>query len=154
MATAILTVGVLFSGKTTYAEQLVESDPSYVIISRDDFRFNMFPSGHKFTQEDEAAITSRQYDMIRECHLNNKNIIITNSNLRMMHLRKFIRILERYNYDIKLKLFEMNTEVITTKMQSSKIRLNPDHIERQQELYKTIKEKLVTDQRYSKYIMP
>ena len=37
MATAILTVGILFSGKSAFAERVVRDDPSYVIISRDDY---------------------------------------------------------------------------------------------------------------------
>ena len=153
MATAIVTVGAVFSGKTRFAEQIVERDPSYVIISRDDFRNKLYPKGHKFTMEDETYITSKQYDMIRECYNNNDNIIITNSNLRMSHLRSFIRILERYDYDVKLKFCETSEDEIQLRSKECGVILKQGHIQQQKYLYSLIKEKIESDSRYNKYLM-
>lgn len=156
MATAIITIGAVLSGKSTFAEMLQEQDNSFVVISRDDIRYNLFPEGtreYKFTPDDEQTITSKQYDMIRECHQANKNVIIPNSNLRMGHLKRFIRILENYNYDIKIKLCEQPKSAIYHKRDLLGIKITNDHIERQLSLYNDVKEKVSTHERYRKYLM-
>lgn len=153
MKTAILTIGTMFSGKTTFAEQLVKCDPNYVIISRDNFRLSMFPQGHKFTQEDEAKITSLQYDEVNRCSKEGKNIIVTNSNLRMSQLRNFVRILNLYDYKVLFKFCEVDTQTIINKVKQTSIELNMNHILTQQELYNTMKEKLHNHAKFKKCIM-
>jgi len=156
MATAIITIGAVLSGKTTFAENLQEKDDSFVVISRDDIRYSLFPNAtndYKFTPDDEQTITSRQYDMIRECHQSNKNVIIPNSNLRMGHLKRFIRILENYKYDIKIKLCEEPKSVIYRKRDLLGIKITNEHIERQISLYNEVKQKVLTDDRYKKYLI-
>ena len=147
MATAILTVGILFSGKSAFAERVVRDDPSYVIISRDDFRNNMFPKGHVYTSDDEAAITARQYDKVRECYNNNQNVIITNSNLRMSHLRKFMRVLDSIGYDIKLKLCDADYYDVIEKIIDSGISCDNISVMYQQQLYYDMKHKLTGERR-------
>lgn len=156
MATAIITIGAVLTGKTSFAESVIESDDSYVIISRDDIRYNLFPHGnhgYKFTPDDEQAITSKQYDMIRECYQANKNVIVPNSNLRMGHLKRFIRILENYNFDVKIKLCEEPKSTIYRKRDLLDVKVTNDHIENQLSLYNEVKEKVVNNTRYSKYLM-
>lgn len=153
MATAILTVGVVFSGKTTFAENIVANNPNYVIIARDDIRKKMFSEGHKFTVDDEDKITTAQYDMIRDCYNKNLNVVITNSNLRMTHLRNFIRILQHYDYDIKLKFCESTTQEIVMKSSMCGFNLREKDVYNQMYLYDVMKDKLSNDSRYNKYIM-
>lgn len=142
MATAIITIGAVLSGKTSFAESIVEKDDSFVVISRDNIRYSLFPNGndgHRFTPDDEQEITSKQYDMIRECYQANKNVIIPNSNLRMGHLKRFIRILENYNFDVKIKFCEINPENIYEKRDLLGIKVTNDHIEKQLALYQCIR---------------
>lgn len=156
MATAIITIGAVLTGKTSFAESVIEEDDSYVIISRDDIRYNLFPhgsAGYKFTPDDEQAITSKQYDMIRECYQANKNVIVPNSNLRMGHLKRFIRILENYNFDVKIKLCEEPKSTIYRKRDVLGVKVTNDHIENQLSLYNEVKEKVINNVRYSKYLM-
>lgn len=156
MATAIITIGAVLSGKTSFAESIIEKDDSFVIISRDDIRYSLFPdgnNGYRFTPDDEQAITSKQYDMIRECYQWNRNVIIPNSNLRMGHLKRFIRILENYKFDIKIKFCEEHKSTIYKKRDLLGIKVTNEHIEKQMKLYNEVKDKVLSVDRYKKYLM-
>lgn len=108
MKRSIITIGIPTSGKSTFASSIMEEDPSFVEINRDNIRRELFNiSGwgeYEATPENEKLVTDREYDLIREAHNENKNIIITDTNLRMKYVRGFVSLLEYFGYKVKIKI--------------------------------------------------
>lgn len=111
MCKVIISVGVPLSGKSKYAAELIKKDPSWVEINRDDIRKKLFNvngwSDYDITVEKENKVTTAQYDAIRQAMDDGKNIIITNTNLRMKYIRKFVSLFEHHGCEISIKLFSV-----------------------------------------------
>ena len=76
----IISVGLPFSGKSTYATELIKNDSSYVEINRDNIRKKLFHvsgwSDYEITTERENQVTTEQFNEIRQAIDSGKNIII------------------------------------------------------------------------------
>lgn len=112
MCKVIISVGVPLSGKSAYASNLIASDSSWVEINRDEIRKKLFNvsgwSDYEISVEKESAVTTAQYDAIRAAMDAGKNIIITNTNLRMKYIRRFVSLFEHHGCEISIKLFSVN----------------------------------------------
>lgn len=112
MKKAIVTIGIPTSGKSTFADSIIEQDPSYIEICRDNIRREIFNvngwNEYNNSAENEKLVTAKQFDLIREAHNNGKNIIITDTNLRMKYVRNFVSLLEHFGYTVNIKLCEIS----------------------------------------------
>lgn len=109
---AIITVGIPTSGKTTFATDLIKSDLSYITLSRDPIRREMFKydcvrNQYNCTPENERLITNRLLEQIRDAHRDGKNIIFTDSNLRFKYIRSLLSFLEKLGYQVEIKMFKI-----------------------------------------------
>ena len=150
----IISVGLPFSGKSTYATELIKNDSSYVEINRDNIRKKLFHVGgwsdYEITTDRENQVTSEQFNEIRQAIDSGKNIIITNTNLRMKYVRRFVSLFEHYNCDIKIVLFSVSLiEIIRRNFESSYHNTEKDIIDSFNH-YNWLKEKVIS--KYSNYV--
>lgn len=84
---AIITVGCSGSGKSTFAKELVKHSNNYVEVNRDNIRFEHFCNGvhdwslYEFSKENEKIVTSIHDAEIVKAFMDNKNVIISDTNL-------------------------------------------------------------------------
>ena len=150
----IISVGLPFSGKSTYAAELIKNDPIYVEINRDNIRKKLFGvdgwSDYEITTERESLVTSEQFNEIRRAIESGKNVIITNTNLRMKYIRRFVSLFEHHNCDIKIMLFSITPiELIRRNFESSYHNSEKDIIDNINH-YNWLKEKVIS--KYSDYV--
>lgn len=124
MKTAIITVGLPHSGKAAYAKDLIERDNRWVEINRDNIRKTLFNvtgwSEYEISVEKEALVTTEQYNQIRKAINENKNIIVTNTNLRMKYIRKLFSLFEHHGFSVQIKMFDITLiELIRRNFESS-----------------------------------
>jgi len=107
-----ITQGCSASGKTMWAEDFVKNNPDYVNINRDDIRAALFCDGkldwnkYKFTKGNEKRVTETQNKMIFDAVMDNKNIIISDTNLNPKYINKFEEMEILKGYEFEYKVFE------------------------------------------------
>lgn len=115
---AIITVGVSASGKTTFANDLLRADPSWMNINRDDIRVEIFESKNpgkefvwsKWNWKWEPIVTMRQSDMITCALKRGMNVLISDTNLHENRRKDLITSLTRLGYSVEIKVFEVSFE--------------------------------------------
>ena len=109
---AILTVGVSASGKTTWAEQFVKENEWWVNINRDDIRFTILGERDwsKWDWKNEKRVTTVQEQLIFDAAIEEKNIIISDTNLNKKFREQMIQKLEEKGYTVTLKMFPVSFE--------------------------------------------
>ena len=115
---AIITVGVSASGKTTFANDLLRADPSWMNVNRDDIRAMIYESMHptqKFSWQNwrwawEDDVTPVQLEKINLAAEHKHNIIISDTNLNPKIRDHMIALLESVGYEVELKFFEVTLE--------------------------------------------
>lgn len=119
MKTAIITVGVSASGKTTWANQFIKENPGYYIVCRDTIRTEILAeSGIKFSWKNwkwkwEPEVTRRAMAQLeRYSHLNFVHgVIIADTNLDVKRLNTLAVKLIRMGYEnIEIKSFPITWE--------------------------------------------
>lgn len=107
---AIITVGISGSGKTTWAEEFTRNRNDWVNINRDDARF---PDGdrdyynYRFKRNKENKITETSNEMMKLAAQQEKNIIISDTNLNKGRRDSLVESLEVFGYEVELKFFEV-----------------------------------------------
>ena len=110
---AIITVGVSASGKSTYAQELVEQ--GWVEANRDWIRFNVVCPGadwstYKFTKKREEDVTSKQEDIVLSAAKDGKNVIISDTNLNTKTRNKWVEFLKELGYSVEVTPFPVTLE--------------------------------------------
>ena len=114
MLKAIVTVGISASGKTTFAQSLVKQG-GWVDVNRDWIRFNIVSAGsswkdYKFSKSKENEVTKIQERMVSEAFFNDQNVIISDTNLNLNTLNKWISYLEEIGYTVAIETFPITLE--------------------------------------------
>lgn len=155
MKKSIITIGIPASGKTTFAASVIEQDPSYIEICRDNIRRELFNINgwgeYSPTQETEKAVTNREYDLIREASNKGQNIIITDTNLRMKYVRGFVSLLEHFGYDVKIKLCEVSFLESIRRNENRSMPTDIDNLRSMHQAYDTIVSKV--KDKYADYLI-
>lgn len=101
----IITRGIPASGKSTWAASWVAEDAqNRMEINRDSIRAIMgFPAVGNASQE--QAVTNVQREMIAAAMSNNKDMVISDTNLREKYIKNFISIAMDNNYEVEVKDF-------------------------------------------------
>lgn len=110
---AIVTVGISASGKSSFAKEICK-DESWVEINRDEIRKMLFgdvpKAKYKFTKGKESAVTEVQGKMIMDSYFNDKNIVISDTNLKEGRRNNLIKQLEDVGYTVVIKDFPVTIE--------------------------------------------
>lgn len=106
-----LTIGASASGKTTWADEYINSHPNTVNINRDDVRFELFTGGvrdwnlYKFTKKRERDVTDSCEHKALKCVEGGMDIIISDTNLNPSVRENWREFAEGHEYDYEEKLF-------------------------------------------------
>lgn len=115
---AILTIGIPGSGKTTFANELVErgrkEGREWSNINRDDIRMEHFELEHyhdyKFSKENEKKVTEMHRQKISEAAAKQQDIIISNTNLNPDHRESLEAYLKGLGYHVTHVCFDVTYE--------------------------------------------
>lgn len=113
MKKAIITVGCSASGKSSFAKDLCENDKTFVEVNRDLVRFNGEKKDwatYKFNKANESRVTEICNQQINNAIENNKNIIVSDTNLNNIFRNILIDKLESNGYEVELKIFDVEFE--------------------------------------------
>lgn len=110
-----LTIGASSSGKTTYAnDQVNKSRGTLVNINRDDIRKLLFAirgwGEYKFTKDNESLVTHAQKLLVSSAISANKNIIISDTNLKQEYRDVFKEIAINAGYEYRETWFDVPLE--------------------------------------------
>jgi predicted kinase len=109
---AIVCVGVSASGKSTFAKELVSQ--GWLDVNRDDLRFDTYCDGvrdwslYKFTKERENVVTLMQEELASLACFENKNIIISDTNINDKTRNFWIKRLSDLGYEVEVKYFDID----------------------------------------------
>lgn len=111
----IITRGISASGKSTFAKELCENDDSFVEINRDWIRFNVVKPGsnwsnYKFKKKLEDEVTLIQNQMVMDAYVKDKNVIISDTNLKQSVIDNWIDIANDLGYDVEIIDFPISYE--------------------------------------------
>tara|TARA_R110002126_G_scaffold34517_1_gene106800 strand:- start:1033 stop:1944 length:912 start_codon:yes stop_codon:yes gene_type:complete len=107
----ILTVGISCSGKTTWTNEFIKNRDDWVDLNRDEYRFFLFNNGvrdwskYKFNRANEKKVTDMINHSLPECVKQNKNIIISDTNLNPKYVEKWKLWAEENDYEFSIKEF-------------------------------------------------
>jgi predicted kinase len=99
----VLTVGLIASGKSTWAKQFVKDNPDYVRLSRDDFRFMI--DNYAYTEATEKLVTTFMDNCISELVKQKKNIIIDEQHLNEKRRNERINYFKSKGYEVEIREF-------------------------------------------------
>ena len=115
---AIITIGISASGKTTWAE-FEATKTSSKVICRDDIRRSLFSfskwSDYKFTKAKEDRVTKVYYQLVFEASVAGQSIILADTNLNPTHRLKLKKNLEEYGFKVVTKEFPISYEEAVTR---------------------------------------
>lgn len=108
-------IGTPASGKSTYAEWAVRTEPKTIRISRDEIRFAQFQE--KLEGNYENMISKLIHSQIKTSLENGWNVVIDNCNCRKSYINEFV---ESYKHlaDIDFKVFDLPLSTILKRNQS------------------------------------
>jgi predicted kinase len=95
--------GLVASGKTTFAKELVEKDSSYVRVNKDDIRAML---GTKWSDESEKQVIKIRDSIIENFLLDNKNVIVDDTNFSSRHEKILRQIADNFKVDFEIKDFD------------------------------------------------
>lgn len=104
----LILIGIPASGKSTWAKQYTRNNPSWVRVSRDDFRL-MLKTSQVCPPNIEDLITVLVNEVITKSLMKKLNVIVDNTNLQ----KKYIdAIIDRFKYsaDIDYRSFDISVD--------------------------------------------
>lgn len=107
MPQMIIYRGFPASGKSTKAREWVAQDPENRIeINRDNTRILIGVTGKLGDKHQEALVTSINDDILNQSVAAGKDIVISNTNLRVKYVKTFVRIALENDYDVSIVDFK------------------------------------------------
>lgn len=115
MPKMIITRGFPASGKTTWANEWVAQDPeNRVNVNRDDIRkLNGFPPIGDNNQE--ASVTAIADMIMDNCISYNKDIVVSDTNLRVSSIKRLIRFAHDNGYEVEIKNFKVGLKELISR---------------------------------------
>jgi len=108
---AIICVGISGSGKTTWAEEYVRNRADWIVVCRDDIRFN---GGSKiwnnwtFNKKNEDEVTRKYWELIEYAALQGMNVILADTNLNIGRRIDMANKLIEMGYEVEEKHFDVD----------------------------------------------
>lgn len=100
----ILTRGLPASGKSTYARKLVDEDPTFIRLNRDDFRQMLFGQA-VLSSAKEQMVTAAQHGAIDNSLKAGFNVIVDDTNFFERGVKNIMKIAQKYGAEVEFKDF-------------------------------------------------
>lgn len=147
----ILTVGISGSGKSTWAKEQWDKDPTNtIIVSRDTIRY-MYGYTEQTIKEYydrpdlnklENQVTKYEDNVIRQGLADNKTLIVDATHLRREYLERF----KFWNVPVDLKFFDVDLDTAIKRDANRSRVVGKEVIERQYRQYQSLKASLIHSQ--------
>jgi predicted kinase len=142
----IILRGIQGSGKTSYAQRLLQQNPDLVRVNRDTIRSELFGYGYVKTPANEELVTKVQDHTIRTILDSGKSVIVDNMNIES----KFIHQLQDIasSYGIKANIIQFDTPIQKC-IENDKVRGNligEDIVTKTHNRFEKVKNKPIRDQ--------
>lgn len=102
MPTMIVTRGLPASGKTTWANNFIKENKGYINLNRDDFRKMIYGDNYKYSKQKEKFVTDLQMTSLLEAIKQNKNVIISDTNLNDKVFDTFKNLAKEHKYHFEI----------------------------------------------------
>lgn len=104
MTKMILTRGLPGSGKSTWAENLVAQDSTYVRANRDSLRLMMYGKP-VLSSTQETYVTVAQHGMVENALKAGLNVVVDDTNFFPRGVRNLLKIAQKYDTEVEFKDF-------------------------------------------------
>lgn len=104
----IITRGLPASGKSTWADGFIKTNPDFVKIEKDHIRtdFRLFKDGvYNHKRGDEAIVIKERDRLIRNALAKGKSVISSDTNLVQKHVTQLSNIARQNNAEVEIKSF-------------------------------------------------
>ena len=112
--TLYVLIGCPASGKSTFAEWLVKSEPKTMRVSRDEIRFAQFQN--QLEPEAEGMISKMVTEQTRSLLLNGWNVVLDNCHTKKEYLNQVIQTYQNLG-NIEFKIFDLPLEELQARNQ-------------------------------------
>jgi predicted kinase len=116
----IINIGIPGAGKSTWTEQFIKENPSYIRVNRDDLRMS-FRKETVCDGKSEDIITDAINETIIATLKRGRNVVVDNTNVKLTYINKIINLV-KYSADIEFKLFDVPVDVC---IERDSKRINP-----------------------------
>ena len=104
------------SGKSTYANRIVISNPWTFIINRDSIRRAIVGNLDNYYERDninglEIIVNNIEDALFENYAERNYSIIIDNTNLKQKFVKRWIDLARYYHYNVRFKIFDLPAEI-------------------------------------------
>jgi len=121
-----LTRGLPASGKTTWAKELLASQPNLVRANRDTIRLAMFSDSNPWRPAKEKDVTKQEERIVETALGTNRSVVIDDTNLSAKTVSRWYSIARKYNAEVLIQDF---TETpLTTCIERDRLRQGKERV--------------------------
>lgn len=106
-----LTVGLPASGKTSWAKEQQELDPSIVRVNKDDLRAMLHRS--VWSKQNEKSVLALRDQIILDALAQNRSVIVDDTNLTPRHFARIDQLVREAGYSVVITELEFDTDTET-----------------------------------------
>ncbi len=106
MTSVTATIGLPASGKSTWARNQQKNDFSIVLVSKDEIRAMLYGKGVvPWSSENERLTEAVRDGIVRASLIRGKSVIVHDTNLGSLHVKRLEQIARRYGASFEIKDF-------------------------------------------------
>lgn len=106
----IMLKGLPASGKSTWAKNLVELDPTFVRVNKDDIRAELVGDGRWTKAKEKELVIPTRNRLIQEALAKGQNVVVDDTNLEPIHEKTFRNICETMGVLFEKRVFPISVE--------------------------------------------
>jgi predicted kinase len=132
----LILIGVPASGKSTWSLDFVRTNPDWVRVSRDDFRF-MLKGQPVCDPRIELLINTIQDSVILDALAKGINVVIDNTNLKKKYIEHFAKLVQPYA-SVEFQIFDISLNEALERDESREKKVGKEVLERMFKQYENL----------------
>jgi predicted kinase len=132
----LILIGVPASGKSTWSLDFVRTNPDWVRVSRDDFRF-MLKGQPVCDPKIESLINTLQDSVILDSLAKGLNVVIDNTNLKKKYIEHFAKLVQPYA-SVEFRIFDISLNEALERDESREKKVGKEVLERMFKQYENL----------------
>ena len=132
----LILIGVPASGKSTWSLDFVRTNPDWVRVSRDDFRF-MLKGQPVCDPKIESLINTLQDTVILDSLAKGLNVVIDNTNLKKKYIEHFAKLVQPYA-SVEFQVFDISLNEALERDEAREKKVGKEVLERMFKQYENL----------------